>query len=238
MFKMKVDLTKGPILKSLLIFTFPLFVANVFQQLYNTMDTMIVGNFLGDTSLAAIGACGAIYELLVGFALGVGNGLSIVTARSYGAKDNKILKKTVAGSIVIGIFLIIVLMLFSLFCLYPLLELLNTPANIIYEAYNYIFIITIFVGVMFAYNLCAGLLRAIGNSLMPLVFLLISSVLNVGLDLLFITQFDMGIQGAAVATVIAQGVSVILCLYYIYKKCPILIPGKEDFKISKKLILY
>ncbi len=234
-FKMKVDLTKGPILKSLLIFTFPLFVANVFQQLYNTMDTMIVGNFLGDTSLAAIGACGAIYELLVGFALGVGNGLSIVTARSYGAKDNKILKKTVAGSIVIGIFLIIVLMLFSLFCLYPLLELLNTPANIIYEAYNYIFIITIFVGVMFAYNLCAGLLRAIGNSLMPLVFLLISSVLNVGLDLLFITQFDMGIQGAAVATVIAQGVSVILCLYYIYKKCPILIPGKEDFKISKKL---
>jgi len=92
-FKMKVDLTKGPILKSLLIFTFPLFVANVFQQLYNTMDTMIVGNFLGDTSLAAIGACGAIYELLVGFALGVGNGLSIVTARSYGAKDNKILKK-------------------------------------------------------------------------------------------------------------------------------------------------
>ena len=124
--------------------------------------------------------------MLVGFALGVGNGLSIVTARSYGAKDNKILKKTVAGSIVIGIFLIIVLMLFSLFCLYPLLELLNT-------------------------------LRAIGNSLMPLVFLLISSVLNVGLDLLFITQFDMGIQGAAVATVIAQGVSVILCLYYIYK---------------------
>ena len=204
MFKMKVDLTKDPILKSLLIFAFPLFVANVFQQLYNTMDTMIVGNFLGDTSLAAIGACGAIYELLVGFALGVGNGLSIVTARSFGAKDENLLKKSVAGSIVIGILLTIILMLFSQFCLYPLLELLNTPANIINEAYDYIFMITIFVGVMFAYNLCAGLLRAIGNSVMPLVFLLISSVLNVGLDLLFITQFNMGIQGAAIATVIAQ----------------------------------
>ena len=215
MFKMKVDLTKDPILKSLLIFAFPLFVANVFQQLYNTMDTMIVGNFLGDTSLAAIGACGAIYELLVGFALGVGNGLSIVTARSFGAKDENLLKKSVAGSIVIGILLTIILMLFSQFCLYPLLELLNTPANIINEAYDYIFMITIFVGVMFAYNLCAGLLRAIGNSVMPLVFLLISSVLNVGLDLLFITQFNMGIQGAAIATVIAQGVSAILCFYYI-----------------------
>ena len=113
MFKMKVDLTKDPILKSLLIFAFPLFVANVFQQLYNTMDTMIVGNFLGDTSLAAIGACGAIYELLVGFALGVGNGLSIVTARSFGAKDENLLKKSVAGSIVIGILLTIILMLFS-----------------------------------------------------------------------------------------------------------------------------
>ena len=201
MFKMKVDLTKDPILKSLLIFAFPLFVANVFQQLYNTMDTMIVGNFLGDTSLAAIGACGAIYELLVGFALGVGNGLSIVTARSFGAKDENLLKKSVAGSIVIGILLTIILMLFSQFCLYPLLELLNTPANIINEAYDYIFMITIFVGVMFAYNLCAGLLRAIGNSVMPLVFLLISSVLNVGLDLLFITQFNMGIQGLMMSIV-------------------------------------
>ena len=95
--------------------------------------------------------------------------------------------------------------------------------------------ITIFVGVMFAYNLCAGLLRAIGNSVMPLVFLLISSVLNVGLDLLFITQFNMGIQGAAIATVIAQGVSAILCFYYIYKKCPILLPHKEHFKISREL---
>lgn len=235
MFKLEVNLTKDKILKALMIFALPLFIANVFQQLYNTVDTMIVGNTLGDTSLAAIGASGAIYELLVGFALGVGNGLSIVTARSYGAKNEDMLKRSVAGSIIIGVLLSALLMLFSLFCLYPLLELLDTPSNIIHEAYSYIFVITIFVSVTFAYNLCAGLLRAIGNSIMPLLFLLISSVLNIGLDLLLITQFGFGIEGAAIATVIAQGISALLCIIYIYKKCPMLLPGKEHFKIDKRL---
>ena len=189
MFHLKVDLLKDNILKALLIFALPILIANIFQQLYNTMDTMIVGNFLGDTSLAAISACGAVYELLIGFALGVGNGLSIVTARSYGAHDEQLIKKSVAGSIVIGIGLTLVIMLISVIFLYPLLTLLHTPANIIDEAYSYISVVTIFVGVMFAYNLCAGLLRAIGNSVMPLVFLIISSIINVILDLLFITQF-------------------------------------------------
>ena len=130
MFK-QVDLTKDPIVKSLLIFGLPIFFSSLFQQLYNTMDTMIVGNTLGDQSLAAIGACTAIFELLVGFALGVGNGLSIVCARAYGSKDEELLKHSVGGSIVIGFFLTMVIMLFSTLCLYPLLELLNTPANII-----------------------------------------------------------------------------------------------------------
>lgn len=235
MFNLKVDLIKGSILKSLILFAIPLFVSNVFQQLYNAMDTMIVGNFLGDTSLAAIGASGAVYELLVGFALGIGNGLSLVAARSYGSKDENVIKKSVAGAIVIGIFVTLSLMLVSQLFLFPLLELLNTPANIIEESYSYISTITLFVGVMFAYNLCAGLLRAVGNSMMPLVFLIISSVLNVILDLLFITEFSMGIQGAAVATVISQGVSVVLCVVYILRKCPILIPGKEHFTVGADL---
>ena len=224
MFSLKVDLIKGNILKSLIIFAIPLFISNVFQQLYNTMDTMIVGNFLGDTSLAAIGACSAIYELLVGFALGIGNGLSIVTARSYGSNDKELLKKSVAGSVVIGIFVTVVIMIISQLFLFPLLKVLNTPENIIQESYSYIYTVTLFVGVMFIYNLCAGLLRSIGNSVMPLVFLIISSALNIGLDILFITQFNMGIKGAAIATVISQGISGILCIIYIYKKCPILIP--------------
>lgn len=179
MLSMKVDLIKDNILKALLIFAIPIFISNVFQQLYNTADTMIVGNILGDTSLAAIGACSAVYELLIGFALGVGNGLSIVVARCYGANDEELLKKSVAGSIVIGIFLTIVIMIISQFGLMPLLKLLSTPQDIIQESYSYISCITLFVGVMFAYNLFAGLLRAIGNSFMPLIFLIISSVINI-----------------------------------------------------------
>ena len=235
MFGFQVDLTKDKIFKALLVFAIPIFIANVFQQLYNTMDTMIVGNFLGDVSLAAIGAASAIYELLIGFALGVGNGLSIVTARCYGAQDEDALKRSVAGSIVIGIGLTIAIMLLSVFCLYPLLELLNTPADIIEESYSYIMMITSFVGVMFAYNLCAGLLRAIGNSVMPLVFLIVSSAINIVLDIVFITQFSMGIQGAAVATVIAQAISALFCCIYIYKKSPLLIPTRKHFAVGKDM---
>lgn len=235
MLNSKVDLIKGNILKGLIIFAIPIFISNVFQQLYNTMDTMIVGNFLGDTSLAAIGACGAIYELLIGFGLGIGNGLSIVTARSYGSKDEELLKKSVAGSLVIGIGVTILIMIVSKLCLYPLLEILNTPENIIKESYSYISVVTLCVGVIFAYNLFAGLLRAIGNSVMPLVFLIVSSVLNIILDILFITKFNMGIQGTAIATVISQGISALLCLWYIYKKSPILIPSKRHFAFDKTL---
>lgn len=235
MLNTKTDLLKGNILKSLLIFAIPLFISNLFQQLYNTADTMIVGHFLGDTSLAAIGACSAVYELLVGFALGIGNGMSMVVARSFGAGDERLLKRAVAGSLIIGAGITVVIMIISCIFLYPLLEVLHTPEEIIEESYSYIFVIVMCVGVMFAYNLLAGLLRAIGNSVMPLVFLVISSVVNIGLDILFITQFSMGIRGAAVATVIAQGFSAFLCLMYILWKAKILIPQKEHFRIEGRL---
>lgn len=235
MLKMNVDLLKGKILKSLIIFAIPLFISNLFQQLYNTVDITIVGNYLGDESLAAMGACAAVYELLVGFALGVGNGLSIVTARSYGSNDKDMVKKSVVGSIIIGVGITVIIMLISILFLLPLLKLLNTPENILEESYSYISTVTMFVGVMFLYNLCAGFLRAIGNSIIPLVFLIISSLLNIVLDIVFITQFNMGIKGAAIATIIAQGISAILCIIYIYLKCPILIPKKEHFIFDKEL---
>ena len=234
-FNADVDLLHGPIFKSLVIFAIPLLISNVFQQLYNTVDTMIVGNYLGDVSLAAIGSCTSIYDLLVGFALGIGNGLSIVTARSFGSGDHTLLKKSVASSIVIGVVSSIVITIIGTIILHPLLVLLDTPANIIEEAYSYISVITLFIVVMFAYNLCAGLMRAIGNSFMPLIFLIVSSCCNVVLDILFITSFNMGIQGAAVATVISQGISVLLCIVYIMKKTKILIPSKEHFKVDKAL---
>lgn len=230
-----VDMINGPIFRSLVVFALPLLGSNIFQQLYNTVDTMIVGNFLGDVSLAAIGVCTPIYDLLIGFGLGIGNGLAIVTARSYGSGDRELLKKSVATSMVIGLFASLVLTAIAQVCLYPLLRVLNTPTEIIDEAYSYIATITLFIIVMFAYNLCAGLLRAVGNSFMPLVFLIISSCLNIVLDIVFITQFRMGVRGAAVATVISQGVSVVLCFFYILKRSQILVPQKRHFEVDRAM---
>lgn len=230
-----IDMLNGPILKSLILFAIPILFSNMFQQLYNTADTMIVGNYLGDTSLAAIGATTSIYDLLVGFALGIGNGLAIVTGRSYGAKDEELLKRSVASAIIIGVGSSLIISLFGSLALKPLLELLKTPVEIINEAYSYISVISVFVIVMFAYNLCAGLMRAIGNSFMPLVFLIVSSILNVGLDILLITAFDLGVAGAAIATVISQGVSVLLCILYVTTSCPVLMPERRHFKLDKEL---
>ena len=235
LFNRNADLLHGPIFKNLFLFMLPILVSNLFQQLYNTVDTMIVGNVLGDTALAAIGSCGSIYELLVGFGIGIGNGLSIVAARSYGAQDEDLLKRTVAGSLVIGLCASFVITTAGFFGLRPLLQLLDTPAEILEDAYRYIIVIDLGVLVMFLYNLCAGLLRAIGNSVMPLVFLLISSGLNVALDLWFIAGLGMGVQGAAVATVIAQGISVVLCILYVMHRVPLLLPARKHWAVGQHL---
>lgn len=219
----------------MLIFAIPLFFSSVFQQLYNTMDTVIIGHTLGDEALAAMGAAGAVYDLLMGFALGVGNGLAVVTARSFGCGDREYLKKSVASAIVIGVCITAAITVLVRFILYPFLEVLNTPADIIDQAYDYVSAITLFIAVMFAYNLCAGLLRAVGNSVMPLVFLVLSSILNIVLDLFFITRLHMGVRGAAAATVIAQGVSVVCCLIYIGKRAKMLIPERKHFVWDKGL---
>lgn len=232
-----VDLVNDKILKSLIIFSIPILISNIFQQLYNMADFMIVGNFLGEKALAAMGVSAIVFELLVGFSLGVGNGMSMVVARNFGEQNQEKLKKSVAGSIVIGTFITIILVVISQFTLYPLLEILDTPQSIIEEAYKYIYIVATFIGVTFAYNLFSGILRAIGNSFMALVFLIIASILNIVLDIYFIKDLKMGISGAAIATVIAQAISVICCLVYIYYKEPILIPKKRHFKFDKKLYL-
>lgn len=233
--KSSVDLLHGPILKSLIIFAIPLLFSNVFQQLYNTMDTVIIGYTLGDEALAAMGAAGAVYDLLMGFCFGIGNGLAIVTARSFGSGDMGQLKKSVAAAIVIGASTMAIITLLARFILYPFLQVLHTPPEIIDQSYAYVSTITLFIAVMFAYNLCSGLLRAIGNSVMPLMFLILSSVLNIVLDLFFITGLGMGVQGAAVATVIAQGVSVVCCLIYIGWKVKILIPERRHFTWDREL---
>ena len=233
----QVDLIGGPIMKNLFIFMLPILVSYIFQQLYNAVDTAIVGHFLGEQSLAAVGANVAIFDLMVMFAQALGNGLCIVVSRAYGAGDESRMRKSVAGSLVIGAGTIAVMTAASLLGLGPLLRILGTPQAIYAEALAYIRIIGGWTVVMFAYNLLSSLLRAIGNSAMTLVFLIISSVMNVILDLARVAGAGMGVRGAAAATVIAQGISAVLCAGYILQKARILIPRREDFIFEKKLYL-
>ena len=235
--RLEINMLEGPVFRNLVIFALPILVSNVFQQLYNTMDTAIVGHTLGTSSLAAIGSVNSVFDLLVGFALGIGNGLSIVAARSFGSKEEDLLKRSVAGSLVIGLASSVLVTFFAMMCLRPLLVLIKVPGHLMDEAYRYIMTITMGLVVMFAYNLCAGMLRAIGNSVMPLLFLIFSSLLNIVLDLLLIMQFGMGVVGAAVATVIAQGVSAVLCIVYIFRRTKVLLPAREHFHVGRELFL-
>lgn len=230
-----IDLIKGNVFKSLVIFSLPFLFSNLFQQLYNTIDTYIVGNTLNEESLAAIGACAAIFELLVGFAVGVGNGMSVVTAKYYGAGDKEMVRKSIASSFIIAVIVTVVMMIGSIFGLYPLLRVLKTPSDIIDEAYSYISVIALFVGVMLSYNLFSGILKAMGNSFMPLIFLIISTAINVVLDYVFIAVANMGVRGAAVATVIAEFTSAVLCMIYLFKKYREYLPGRKDFRYDGRL---
>ena len=171
-------------------------------------------------------------NLLWVFAIGIANGMGIVVARHFGAGDIEKIKKAVAGSIVIGSVLSLAVMLVGGVWLYGLLRLVHIPENIIDEAYSYIYIIMIFFFLTFFYNWSASMLRAIGNSLTPLLILLVTSVINIGLDILFITRFNSGIKGAAIATVISQAISSLLCIVYMYIKAGILIPKLKHFKYN------
>lgn len=235
MFKRNNDLLNGPVLKELLFFAFPLFLSYLFQQLYNTVDTIIVGNYLGEMSLAAIGASMAVYQLLIGFSFGFGGGFGVVVARAFGSGDEDRLKRSVAGSLVIGLVIVTGVMVIAVFFLRPLLVMLKTPSEILDLTYDYIYIITMFTGVSFLYNLTSGLLRSVGNSMTPLIFLVLSALLNIALDVLFVIGLNRGIQGAAIATVIAQSIAVLLSLIYIWKKEPELMPERKHFHVGKSL---
>ena len=225
------SLTQGSIAKGLLFFVIPLFFSNLFQQLYNTIDTLLVGHFLGDNALAAMGATAAIFELIVQFSNGCGTGFSIVTARYYGSKNENELKKSVAASLILGLIISIAITIVSYvsmpylltilktpksiyhdsYCLYPKLKTIqNSPKINKYESINFIRCKSAFLIITMFYNLGAGMLRAIGDSLRPLIVLFCSSIINIALDIVCITILDMGVFGAAVATVIAKAISTII----------------------------
>ena len=235
--KTAINLTDGPILQSIIAFAIPIIISNIFQQLYNTADIIIVGRFLGQDSLAAVGATAAIFELIVGFALGVGNGMGIIIARHYGARNHRLLKRAVASTIVIGAVLSLLIAVIGSIGMFPLLRFLGTPESIIDQSYAYISIVVLGIAVTFAYNLCAGLLRAVGDSQAALYFLILAAIVNVILDIFCITQLHMGVSGAAVATIIAQGISAILCFVYIKKRVSFLVPSRKDFVRDDELYL-
>lgn len=234
------DMTEGNSAKQILMFTLPLLVRNLFQQFYNMADTIIVGQTLGKGALAAVGATGSFNFLIIGFVLGTASGFCIPVAQYFGAKDYKKMRACVANIIYLGVAISAVLTLLTMLFTKDILRLLDTPSDIIDDSYSYIIVIFAGMSATMFYNILAGLLRALGDSRSPLYFLIISSALNIGMDFFFILVLHAGVMGAGLATVLAQLISGLLCLFYIIKKSQVLHLTREDMKpsfmLSKKLL--
>lgn len=230
------DMTIGKPLKLILTFAIPIFIGNIFQQIYSIVDTIVVGYTLGDNAISAIGATASLYSLLINAAIGVNSGFSILITQAFGAHDSKRLKQSIAGTIVLNTGITFLLTLLSLAFMRPLLYFLNTPESIFTDSYHYIFILCAGLLATTYYNMFAGILRAVGNSRTPLYFLILGSVLNIALDLLLVAVFPLGIAGAAYATVISQLITAILCGFYMFRKYRNLLPDKADFQIPKSLL--
>ena len=229
-------LTEGTPWKQILLFSIPIFWGNVFQLLYSLVDTKIVGSTLGTEALAAVGSVSTLHTLMTGFLNGLTLGFSLITAMCFGAKNRKRLKKTFAAAISLGVLTTLALVLMLMIFLHPVLNLLHVPQAQFEMAYAYISVLIVGLFATLFYNLCANTLRAIGDALTPLIFLIVATVSNIGLDYLFILGFQMGVQGAAYATVLAQLLSVVLCLIRIFRKVPILHIQKEDFRFDRELM--
>lgn len=227
---MTKNLTEGKPLKLILGFAVPILFGLLFQQLYNMVDTMIVGKILGSNALAAVGSTGSIMFLIIGFCMGLCSGFAIPMSQSFGAGDENALKKYIANSFWLCVIFGSVMTVSTGLLCKQILILMNTPDEILMDAYHYIVVIFWGIPVMILYNMLSGMIRAVGDSKTPVFFLALSSILNIILDIVLITSFQMGVAGASVATVISQGVSGILCLFYIRKKFLILQPSGKQWK--------
>ena len=226
------DMTSGSTMKLILGFAVPLLMGMLFQQVYSLVDTIIVGRFLGVSALAAVGATGSINFLIVGFCQGICNGFALPVAQRFGAKDYDGLRKYVGNSAVLSIIFGGAITLITVIACRPILELMQTPADIIDLSYHYIVVIFAGIPAIMLYNILSAYLRSLGDSITPVIFLVLSAGLNIGLDLLFIVTFHWGVFGAAFATVLSQAVSGILCLILIIKKFDLLHLKREDWKLD------
>lgn len=229
------DMTVGNPAKMIADFTIPVFIGNVFQQLYSMADTIIVGKFVGTKALAAVGSTGTIMFLILGFMMGLTAGFTVVTSQRFGAGDYQAMRKTVGSAAILSGIVIVLMTAGSMLGMKKLLIFMNTPEDIFQDSYSYILVICGGIAATVLYNLLSSVLRALGNSKTPLYFLIFSAFLNVGLDMLLILVFHMGVAGAAWATVISQGVSGLLCLVYIWKKVPILRLTRDDWRFDGHL---
>ncbi|MDE5589466.1 MAG: MATE family efflux transporter [Acetatifactor sp.] len=233
---MTKDMTKGSPMKLILGFSIPLFFGFLFQQFYNLVDTIIVGRFLGTENLAAVGATGSVNFLIIGFCMGVCSGFAIPVSHKFGAGDHAGMRRVVANCVWLSIgFALFMTLLTTIACRYILIAM-RTPGNIIDASYSYIWVIFLGIPVTFLYNMTSGIIRAMGDSRTPVIFLLMSSFINIGLDLFFIINLQWDVQGAAWATVISQGISGLCCLLFIMKKFEILKIQKEEWAPNKHLM--
>ncbi len=226
------DLTKGSPVRLILMFALPILFGSIFQQAYSFTDTIIIGQQLGKNSLAAVGSTASVVSLMFSTVNGLVTGFTVVVAKNFGAGDHEEMRRAIARTILFaGIITTLIIVGITIF-IDPLLTALDTPEAIFAEARDYLFIVALGLVVTLMYNLESGILRAVGDSLIPLVILVISAVLNIALDLIFVCVFHLGVQGAALATVLAQLVSAVICLIYLVKRRPFLLVKPKDFRFT------
>ena len=231
---MEKDMTQGNPMRLILGFAVPLLLGLLFQQFYSMVDTVIVGHYLGVDALAAVGATGSVNFLIIGFCMGVCNGFAIPIAQEFGAKHERILRKYVANCVWLSVIFSVVTTVAVVLLCRPILQTMRTPDNIIEDAYLYIVIIFAGIPVVFLYNMTAAVLRSLGDSRTPVIFLVMAAVLNIFLDLLLIIVIPLGVAGAAIATVVAQAIAGLGCLIYMCRKFTILKMTGDEWKWDRK----
>lgn len=232
------DMTQGSPLKLIVFFSLPVLLGNLFQQLYNMADGIIVGQFIGTDAFAAVGATGSMSFLIIGFILGCSSGFCIPVSQYFGAGNQRSMRRCVANIVWLGIAIAAIVTTVMMFATRRMLVLMDTPENIFEDSFLYIYIIFAGIPACMFYNVQAGLMRAVGDSRSPLYFLIISCAINVVLDIVFIAGLGTGVEGAALATVIAQAISGVLCLIWIIKKFPLLHPHGAEWKPDVHEILH
>ena len=213
----QVDMTEGLPWKKIVAFTLPMLIGNVAQQLYNTVDSIVVGKYVGDNALAAVGSASPIFNLLLVLFVGIAMGAGIMVSQYYGSRDRENLSKTIGSSITLTGLASVILMIVGTLAVRPVLILLDTPESILDWCTSYLVILVLGIAGLAYYNILCGILRGLGDSLSALVYLLIATVINIVLDILFVAGFNMGVAGVALATVIAQLISAVLCMMKLRK---------------------